>query len=87
MWVRSNYATSLGIYLVQRTGRIQNECEKKRPPEAQVAACVACRLGSESFQDGCGVAGDIGTVPNRRTLVDGTALCLPSGVWLELKMA
>jgi large subunit ribosomal protein L36 len=28
---------------------------KKRPPEARGAACFACRLGSESFRNGCGV--------------------------------
>jgi large subunit ribosomal protein L36 len=28
MWVRNNYATSLGIYLFQRIRRIQNRCKK-----------------------------------------------------------
>jgi hypothetical protein len=33
-------------YLVQRIRRIQTGA-KKRPPEPRVAACFACRLGSE----------------------------------------
>jgi hypothetical protein len=72
--VRNNYATSLGIYLVQRIRRIQTGA-KKTAPEPRVAACFACRLGSESFQNGCGVAGDIGRA-QIGGLLDRTTLCL-----------
>jgi len=55
MWVRNNYATSLGIYLFQRIRRIQNRC-KETATRASGGRMFPVSPGSESPSKSADVA-------------------------------